>query len=316
MVVQQPAKEAGVNIKYEISNIKCPPSVRKNFFKKNPYCAIIWVINFRRYIMKRLFIVTIAVMFAFNAAAFMSDGPPLPDYGEGLGADEQSDFLEAGAVEEQSTGSMLESGVVKPVFRPTDTPLPTPVPTLKPTPKPTAVPTKAPKPRPTAARVTPQFPAFAVTSAFVVELAQKRTASNYYGLFGGERKFTVNIKLENQGNTTAFHTLAEIVSGNTSIISPEARKNLQTVLPKTDREIVYPLVVLSGYDGDIKLPLTLRITANGMYKDYPLDLYIDETTPYILYIGAGLLLLIIIILIIAIARRGKNREKKGKDYDF
>ena len=77
------------------------------------------------------------------------------------------------------------------------------------------------------------------------------------------------------------------------------------------------MVVLASYDGDLKLPLILKINANGMEKEFPLDVNIDESIPYMLYFIIALIVLIIIILIIIIIKAGrKSTIKKGKDYDI
>jgi hypothetical protein len=77
------------------------------------------------------------------------------------------------------------------------------------------------------------------------------------------------------------------------------------------------MVILASYDGDLKLPLTLKISANGMEKEFPVEVYIDESVPYMLYGIISLIILFIIILIIIIVKSSrKGAIKKGKDYDI
>jgi hypothetical protein len=242
-------------------------------------------------------------------------------------------------VEGKDTNSLLDGGLVDAI--PTKTPVPTPepedtiAPTKEPTPKPepTAVPTKprpkptpkkaAPTPRPTPVPPTPvptraplSFPGLEITRATIAEIAMKRDLDNYFGLFITERKFTVTVSFANKGATAAYYTTVSLKSGDTSVLTNEPDKNLGTVMPGSSQDLVYPLVVLGSYDGDLKLPLALKITANGMSKDYPIEVYIDEAVPYLLYIGAGLLILLILLMLLMLLRGKKGQSKKGKDYDF
>jgi hypothetical protein len=217
---------------------------------------------------------------------------------------------------------------------PTKTPVPAeptiaPEPTAEPTPKPAPKPTPKPKviikkvivretvvTTPVPARAQAQFPDIAISKATILEIVGRKTAANFYGLLSTDRKFTLTLSLANNGRSTAMYTTAELKSGHTSVIPSEPEKNLGTVLPGSKMDLVYSLVVLASYDGDLKLPLTLKLTANGIVKDYPVDVYIEEAVPYLLYIGAGLLILLIILMLILIFRGKKGGAKKGKDYDF
>jgi hypothetical protein len=200
---------------------------------------------------------------------------------------------------------------------PTPRPKPTAKPYVKPTPKKSAPrPTAVPTPVPTRAPIA--FPGLEVSKAAISEIVMKRTAENFFGLLTTERKFTLNLVLENKGPSTSYYTVVTLKSGDTSLLTSDPEKNLGTVMPGSRLDIVYSLVVLGSYGGDLKLPLSVKITANGLVKEFPVEVYIEEAVPYLLYIGAGLLILLILLLIILALRGGKKggQGKKGKDYDF
>ncbi len=270
-----------------------------------------------------IFLFFISLFFYFTIYSQL-DSPEPDDYD--YSTQEESDYLQSGEVEKKDTGEMLDSGLVE--AKPTKTPVPTP--TLKPTPeptpkptskpviKPTPVPTPEPKPTPVPKTIKPaQFPAISITKTSILELAQKKNLSNFFGLLSPERKFNLTLQIENVGSTSAYYTIAQLKSGHPSILIAEPEKNLKTILPGSRLDLVYNMVVLASYDGDLKLPLTLKITANGMEKEFPVEVYIDESIPYMLYAVIGLIILFIIILIIIIAKAGrKDTIRKGKDYDI
>lgn len=241
---------------------------------------------------------------------------------------EESDYLQSGEVEKKDTGELLDTGLVeaKPTKTPTPTPEPTPEPTPKPKPtpksthkpKPTPVPTPKPIPTPIPTTIKPEsFPAITITKTSILELAQKKNLSNFFGLLSPERKFNLTIQIENAGPSSAFYTTAKLKSGHPSILIAEPEKDLKTILPGNRLELVYNMVVLASYDGDLKLPLSLKISANNIEKEFPLEVYIDEAIPYMLYLIIGLIILFIIILIILIIKSTKKGTiKKGKDYDI
>jgi hypothetical protein len=200
---------------------------------------------------------------------------------------------------------------------PTPRPKPTAKPYVKPTPKKSAPrPTAVPTPVPTRAPIA--FPGLEVSKAVISEIVMKRTAENFFGLLTTERKFTLNLVLENKGTSTSYYTVVTLKSGDTSLLTSDPEKNLGTVMRGSKLDIVYSLIVLGSYGGDLKLPLSVKIAANGLVKEFPVEVYIDETVPYLLYIGAGLLILLILLLIVLALRGGKHggQGKKGKDYDF
>lgn len=275
-------------------------------------------------------------------AVMADDEPPPPEPGTYNSApagntqsDENgSDFLQSGSVQKQDNSEMLESGEV--TAKPTKTPVPAavpteipaeiptaaPAPTEVPTPKPAPRPVHRPKPvkhteyKPEPVRAQPQFPDIAVSKAAILEIVGKKTAANLFGLLSTDRNFTLTVSITNKGTTTGMYTTATLVSGHASVLTSQPEKNLGSILPGSSQDLVYPVVVLASYDGDLKLPLTLKMTANGIEKDYPVDVYIDESVPYLLYIGAGLLIFLIILMLILLFRGKKGAAKKGKDYDF
>jgi len=270
------------------------------------------------------------VMFLFLALFFgfaiysQIDAPEPDDYD--YSTQEENDYLQSGEVEKKDTGELLDTGLVeaKPTKTPipTPTPEPTPEPTPKPTPKakpkPTPVPTPIPKPTPITKTIKPvQFPAISIIKTSILELAQKKNLSNFFGLLSPERKFNLTLQIENAGPTSAYYTTAQLKSGHPSILIAEPDKNLKTILPGSRFDLVYNMVVLASYDGDLKLPLTLKISANGMEKEFPVEVYIDEAIPYMLYSVIVLIIIFIIILILIIIRASrKDTIKKGKDYDI
>lgn len=73
------------------------------------------------------------------------------------------------------------------------------------------------------------------------------------------------------------------------------------------------MLILSAYDGGMKLPLTINIRGSGFDRDYPLDITVTAQDKYALYYVGGGIILLIILLIIILTRR---RRKSGKDDDF
>jgi len=282
--------------------------------------------------MKKLMFILIMSFIMAGLMASDPDAPMPDDYDYGAA----EDLLEADAVDKREDSEYFNAGTVDaiptdtPPPIPTDTPppiptatpkptdKPTPKPTLKPTPKPTLKPkpTKKPTPKPTPKKkykkTTVRYPEFNIARAEIVEIAQAKTAENLFGLFVSERKFTLTIVLENSGKRSSYYTVTNLISGHTSVIATEPEKQLGTVLPQSKRELVYPVLVLASYDGENKLPLSLKVRANGLNKEFPVEVYIGDRVPYLLYAGLGLLLLIIIIII---ARRPRKKRIK-KEYDF
>lgn len=289
--------------------------------------------------MKRIILICLLVLAVISGSAYAADN--------NYGPSDSDDFLTSDSVDGKDTGGLLDGSLVDGI--PTKTPYPTPaediiepdvVPTkeiVRPTPKPEPTEEPTPKPKatakPTPKKITPRatvpptpvptraaiaFPGLEVSKAAITETVMKRSMENYFGLLTTERKFTLNVVLENKGATAAYYTIVNLKSGDTSVLTNEPEKNLGTVMPGNRLDLVYSLVVLGSYDGDLKLPLALKITANGLTKEYPVEVYIDESVPYLLYIGAGLLILLILLLIILGLRGGKKggQARKGKDYDF
>jgi hypothetical protein len=281
----------------------------------------------------RKFSVLLVLLFAFIPFLAIADdeAPPLPDENNSSASTSSSgdsDYIQAGTVEQKQTGDMLDSGAVEakatktpvPVAAPTRAPEPTAVPTPRPRPAPVIKkaaprPTRVPTPAPT--RAAAAFPDLAISKANIEEIKQKGTVNNFYGLLSTDRKFTLTLSLENRGTSTALYTTVELKSGHVSILTNEPEKNLGSILPGSKLDLVYPVMVLASYDGELKLPLSLKVTANGLVKEYPIDVYIDEAVPYLMYIGGGLLILLIILILILVLRGGKKGNvSKGKDYDF
>ncbi len=272
-----------------------------------------------------VFLIFLSLFFGFIIYSQI-DAPEPDDYD--YSTQEESDYLQSGEVEKKDTGELLDTGLVE--AKPTKTPIPTPTkepapePTPKPTPKPkpkpkpTLIPTPIPEPTPVTKIIKPmQFPAISITKTSILELAQKKNLSNFFGLLSPERKFNLTLQIENEGPSSAYYTNAQLKSGHPSILIAEPDKNLKTILPGSRLDLVYNMVVLASYDGDLKLPLTLKISANGMEKEFPLEVYIDESIPYMLYSIIVLIIVFIIILILIIIRASKKDTiKKGKDYDI
>jgi type IV secretory pathway VirB10-like protein len=260
-----------------------------------------------------------------------------------LAQDQGDDYIDGDTVQKHDTGDMLDSGTVTKVEKPTA--VPTAVPQQpEPTEAPTAVPTRIPptpapthrpeprskathesrperkvksrKPAPTPAPTQIVKPAdFAVIQATADELAKQRSASNYFGLFDHDRKFKLSFTVQNTGEAACLNTVAVMKSGNAEIIIANPEEDLQTVLPAGKREISYDMLILSGYDGGAKLPLSLNIKGSGFDRDYPLDITVAAQSDYSLYyIGGGILLLIILLIIILTRRRG--RPNKEDDFEI
>lgn len=269
----------------------------------------------------KLFVFFIFLSLFFGFTAYSQFDVPEPDDYD-YSTQEESDYLQSGEVEKKDTGELLDSGLVE--AKPTKTPIPTPTPepTPKPTPKPEPKPTRAPTPKPTPVTVTKiikpaAFPAISITKTSILELAQKKNLSNFFGLLSPERKFTLTLQIENAGPATAYYTSTYLKSGHPSILIAEPEKDLKTVLRGSRLDLVYNMIVLASYDGDLKLPLTLKISANSMEKEFPVDVYIDESVPYMLYSIIILIIIFIIILIIIIIKVSRRDTiRKGKDYDI
>ncbi|MBP7793339.1 MAG: hypothetical protein KA120_09825 [Candidatus Goldbacteria bacterium] len=266
-------------------------------------------------------LIFISLFFSFTGYSQI-DAPEPDDYDYSI--QEDNDYLQSEEVEKKDTGELIDSGIVD--AKPTKTPIPTatPEPTLEPTPKPTQkpkpkpTPIPTPKPDPVTKIIKPvPFPSISITRTSILEIAQKKNLSNFFGLLSPERKFTLTLQIENSGPSTSYYTNVQLKSGHPSILIAEPEKNLKTILPGSRFDLVYNMVVLASYDGDLKLPLILKINANGMEKEFPLDVNIDESIPYMLYFIIALIVLVIIILIIIIIKAGrKSTIKKGKDYDI
>ncbi len=250
------------------------------------------------------------------------------------------DFFTTNPVDEKETGDFLTTGTVQakatdtpvpvpPTHTPEDTavptqaptkppvkptPKPTPKPILKPTPKPTAAPVVRPTAVPTAVRPALR-PEINITKADISELARNKTADNLFGLLITDRKFTLAIEIENSGNGSAFYSSSKLISGDTSILIHEPDKTLQTILPVSRRELVYSLVILSDYEGDSKLPLKLIVKYSGLEKELPVEVYVDESSPLLVYAAVGIALLLLIILFAAIFRKKENPSKKNYDFN-
>ncbi|MCX8093966.1 MAG: hypothetical protein N3E50_07380 [Candidatus Goldbacteria bacterium] len=273
----------------------------------------------------KFFIFLILISLFINFSVYSQLDVPEPDDYD-YSTQEESDYLQSGEVEKKDTGELIDSGLVEakptktpiPTPTPEPTPKPTPKPIPKPKPKPTPVPTPEPKPTPVPKIIKPvEFPAISITKTSILELAQKKNLSNFFGLLSPERKFNLTLQIENSGQTSAYYTVVQLKSGHPSILIAEPEKNLKTVIPGSRLDLVYNMVVLASYDGDLKLPLSLKISANGMEKEFPLDVYIDESIPYMLYTIIGFIILFLIILIIIIINASrKDTIKKGKDYDI
>jgi hypothetical protein len=252
---------------------------------------------------------------------------------------EDDDYIDGDTVTKHETGDMLDGGVVDKVEKPTAVPTavpepteaPKPVATEKPVPKPTLKPTpkpepkkivvkKASRPAPTAVPTAIPQPAkraaeFSIVQAMAEEVAKKRNFNNYFGMMDRDRKFRLVFTLQNTGEEPSLNTGASLITSNTGIIISGAVKDLQTVLAGDKREITYEIVILGSYDGDTKLPLSLKIKSAGFEREYPLDIYVEPENPYILYAVAGGILLFLIILVIILTRRGSTKGSK-KDDDF
>ncbi len=261
-----------------------------------------------------------------------------------LFAADNEDYIDGDTVNKHETGDLLDSGSVTKVEKPTVVPVaptavpeatevpatPVPAPTEKPRPAAKPTPTAKPTPKPILKKVVKARPApvptaipqpskraaeFAVVQAMAEEVAKKRTFENYFGILDRDRKFRLIFTLQNTGEMPSFYTNAALISGHTSIVVAGTEKDLQTVLPTDKREMTYEIVILGSYDGQPKLPLTLKVKAAGFERDYPLDIYIEPSNPYLLYIIAGGILILLIILIIILTRRRTGGTGK-KDYDF
>lgn len=257
-----------------------------------------------------------------------------------LFAADDEDYIDGDTVNKHETGELLDGGLVEkvekptavptaapaatevpatPVPAPTEKPKPTPKPVIKPTPKkavkaqPTAVPTPVPTPVPQPAKRSAEF---AVVQAMAEEVAKKRNFENYFGLLDRDRKFRLIFTIQNTGEQPSFYSTAALISGHSSIIVAGIAKDLQTVLANDKRELTYELVILGSYDGGSKLPLTLKVKAAGFERDYPLDIYIEQENPYVLYAIAGGILILLIILIIILTRRRSGGGGGKKDFDF
>lgn len=270
-----------------------------------------------------VFLIFVSLFFSFTVYSQI-DAPEPDDYD--YSTQEESDYLQSGEIEKKDTGELIDSGLVE--AKPTKTSVPTPTtepttkPTPKPTPKPKPTPIPTPIPKPTPVTVTKiiqpaVFPAISITKTSILELAQKKNLSNFFGLLSPERKFTLTLQIENAGPYTAYYTRAQLKSGHPSILIAEPEKELKTVLTGSRLDLVYNMIVLASYDGDLKLPLTMKISANGMEKEFPVEVYIDESIPYMLYFTIILVIIFIIILILIIIKAGRRDTiKKGKDYDI
>jgi hypothetical protein len=264
-----------------------------------------------------------------------------------LAQDQSDDYIDGDTVQKHDTGDMLDSGAVTKVEKPTAVPTAIPeqaVPTEEPTAVPTSIPPKpvptrkpeprakprparrperkvksrkpAPRPAPTPVPTQIVKPAdFAVIQATADELAKQRTAANYFGLFDHDRKFKLSFTVQNTGEAACFNTTAVMKSGNAEIIIANPEVDLQTVLPAGKMEISYDMLILAGYDGSARLPLSLNIKGAGFDRDYPLDITVAAQSDYgLYYIGGGVLLLIILLIIILTRRR--SGQKKEDDFEI
>ncbi|MBN2755185.1 MAG: hypothetical protein JXR81_10055 [Candidatus Goldbacteria bacterium] len=234
--------------------------------------------------------------------------------------DNDDDLIQVDTVEEQSTGSLLNSSIVKPP--PTAVPAPTAKPTPKPTPKPAPKPKKktvykpAPTPKPTPVPTVAALPNFQVASLSVEEVVINKNSANYYGmlpLLTGEKKLRLTMAIENIGQGSAMNTTAELRAAHPRIMITENIKNLQTILKGEKKELYYNVERITGYDGPVNIQLTLKLTSGNIEKIFPLEVFAEPFNPMIIYaILAGIILLIIIIILIILKSSGK--KKKSKDY--
>jgi len=237
------------------------------------------------------------------------------------------DMIEVGAVEEKTTGDMIDTGAVTAVTKPTAVPTevpPTPVPTPKPKPKPTPKPVKKyvkPTPVPTAvptATPTPvMFPEFGIISLVAEEIAIPSIPSNYYGLapvLTGEKRIRVVITLENNGQGAAANTTAELKANHPRIAVTEPLKELGMIFPGTKTDLSYAIERLSGYDGPDSIKLLLKVKAEGMERELPLEVYAAPFNPNTVYmVLGGIILLIVIFMIVALSGRKKKRSESDFD---
>ncbi len=230
--------------------------------------------------------------------------------------DNDDDMIQVDAVEEQNTGGMLDSAIVKPAA----TAVPTPKPTIKPTPKPApAKPKKKPAPRataiptPTAVPTVAAFPDFQVSSLSVEEVVIPASTSNYYGVLphiSGEKRLKLTMGIENIGQAPAPDTTTELRAVHPRILILDNVKNLQTILQSEKKEISYNVERLNGYDGPVNIQLTLKITSGTVEKTFPLEVFAQPFNPMIIYaILAGIILLIIIIILIILKSSGKKKKQ-------
>jgi len=235
--------------------------------------------------------------------------------------DNDDDLIQVDTVEGQSTGSLLDSTIVKPAA--TAVPAPTAKPTPKPTPKPAAPKPKkkavykpAPTPVPTPVPTVAALPDFQVASLSVDEVVINRNTANYYGmlpLLTGEKKLKLTMAIENIGQGTAENTMAELRAAHPRIMITENVKNLQTILKGEKKELYYNVERVSGYDGPVNIQLTLKLNSGTVEKTFPLEVFAEPFNPMIIYaILAGIILLMIIIFLIILKSGGK--KKKNKDY--
>jgi len=221
-------------------------------------------------------------------------------------------------VEGQSTGSLLDSAIVKPAATPVPQPTakPTPRPTPKPKPKKKTVYKPAPTPVPTAVPTVAALPDFQVASLSVDEVVINRNTANYYGilpLLTGEKKLKLTMAIENIGQGTAENTTAELRAAHPRIMIAESVKNLQTILKGEKKELYYNVERITGYDGPVNIQLTLKLTSGTVEKTFPLEVFAEPFNPMLVYaILAGIILLMIIIILIILKSSGK--KKKSKDY--
>ena len=275
--------------------------------------------------MKKLFMALLAmVVISIPAFIFAADNEDYID-GDTVNKHDTGDLLDSGTVDKVEKPTVAPTAVQEPTEAPAATPVPAPTakprPTIKPTAKPT--PKKVVKAQPTPVPTPTAIPQpakraaeFAVVQAMAEEVAKKRTFENYFGLLDRDRKFRLIFTLQNTGEQPSFYTNAALISGHTSIIVAGTEKDLQTVLPADKREMTYEIVILGSYDGQPKLPLTLKVKAAGFERDYPLDIYIEPENPYVLYGIIGGILILLIILIIILTRRRTGGSTGKKDYDF
>jgi len=201
-------------------------------------------------------------------------------------ASDSDDYIGGDSVEGKDTNKLLEGDAVNGIA--TKTPVPAPEPTQEDLIQPDVIPTKepvakpapteipTPKPKPTAKpapRPTPKkprrgpllcqhpclrmrlpVPGLEVSKAAIAEIVMKRTAENFFGLLTTERKFTLSLVLENKGAATSYYTVVTLKSGDTSILTSDPEKEPGHVMPGSRLDVVYSLIVLGSYSGDLKLP--------------------------------------------------------------